>query len=46
MADRNIKKETKKPKKSDKKSSDTIASSTPRPVVMQPELIKKEKKFK
>lgn len=43
MADRNIKKETKKPKKSDKKPA---ALSSDRPVMMQPELIKKEKKYK
>ncbi len=46
MADKNIKKETKKPKKSDKKPSVTFASSTPRPVAPQPELIKKVKKGK
>lgn len=46
MGDRNIKKETKKPKKSDKKTSDTLVSSTPKPIITQPELIKKEKKQK
>ncbi|MEG1857849.1 MAG: hypothetical protein RR216_03850 [Pseudoflavonifractor sp.] len=42
MGDKNIKKETKKPKKSDKPS----APLTSRPVMPQPELIKKEKKYK
>ncbi|MEG0306019.1 MAG: hypothetical protein RR576_10455 [Oscillospiraceae bacterium] len=46
MGDRNIKKETKKPKKSDKKATATLSSSTPRPIAVQPELIKKEKKLK
>ncbi|MEG2073359.1 MAG: hypothetical protein RRY54_01190 [Angelakisella sp.] len=46
MADRNIKKETKKPKKSDKKVNDNAVSSADRPVMMQPELIKKEKNRK
>lgn len=41
MADKNIKKETKKMKKSDKKPS---VPSAPRPIMVQPELIKKEKK--
>ncbi|MEG2420706.1 MAG: hypothetical protein RSB55_04080 [Oscillospiraceae bacterium] len=43
MADKNIRKEVKKPKKSDKKVADNV-TLTPRPVMMQPELIKKEKK--
>ncbi|MEG1835370.1 MAG: hypothetical protein RR914_06800 [Oscillospiraceae bacterium] len=43
MGDRNIKKETKKPKKSSKTSS---SFSVDRPVAVQPELIKKEKKSK
>ena len=42
MGDRSIKKETKKKKKSDVKVS--TAFSTSRPVMVQPELIKKEKK--
>ena len=46
MGDKSIKKETKKPKKSDKKPSTTLASSVLRPVATQPELIKKEKKHK
>ncbi|MEG0912782.1 MAG: hypothetical protein RSA97_08130 [Oscillospiraceae bacterium] len=46
MGDRNIKKEAKKMKKSDKKTADTSAVTTPRPVMVQPELIKKEKKQK
>lgn len=46
MADRNIRKETKKPKKSDKQPTASTMSSTPRPVMTQPELIKKEKKNK
>lgn len=46
MGDRNIKKETKKPKKSDKVASASITSSTARPIAPQPELIKKEKKKK
>lgn len=44
MGDRNIRKEVKKPKKSSTKS--TTISSTPRPPVVQPELIRKEKKVK
>lgn len=44
MGDKSIKKETKKKKKSD---SNVSASSTVlKSVVAQPELIKKEKKFK
>ncbi|MEG0304788.1 MAG: hypothetical protein RR764_10210 [Oscillospiraceae bacterium] len=46
MGDRNIKKETKKPKKSDKKPSSASVSTTPRPIAVQPVLIKKEKKIK
>lgn len=46
MGDKNIKKETKKPKKSDKKPSVTLTSSASRPVMPQPELIKKVKKGK
>ncbi|MEG1926147.1 MAG: hypothetical protein RR415_10425 [Ruthenibacterium sp.] len=46
MGDRNIKKETKKPKKSDKNSTATFTSVTERPVIVQPELIKKAKKIK
>lgn len=45
MADKNIKKETKKPKKSDKKPT-SGAPAALRTVAPQPELIKKEKKFK
>jgi len=41
MGDKNIKKETKKKKKTDVKAY--TPSLTPRPVVMQPELIKKKK---
>ncbi|MEG2396416.1 MAG: hypothetical protein RSB11_05205 [Oscillospiraceae bacterium] len=44
MGDRNIKKEAKKPKKSSKTSSSSF--SVDRPVAVQPELIKKEKKSK
>jgi len=43
MGDKSIKKETKKMKKSNIKSS---VSSAPREVVTQPELIKKEKKHR
>lgn len=43
MGDKNIKKETKKKKKSDKKPSATLISSVLEPVAVQPELIKKEK---
>ena len=43
MGDKSFKKETKKPKKTDKKPS---ASSVLKPVMTQPELIKKEKKIK
>lgn len=46
MADKNIKKEAKKPKKSDKLQSSAASSFAPRPVVVQPQLIKKEKKIK
>lgn len=46
MADKNIKKEAKKPKKTDKKVAAPMLSSTPRPIMVQPELIKKEKKNK
>lgn len=46
MADKNIKKEAKKPKKSDKKPLSATISTTPRPVMIQPELIKKVKKPK
>ncbi|MEG0897586.1 MAG: hypothetical protein RSF73_08595, partial [Ruthenibacterium sp.] len=46
MGDRNIKKEAKKPKKSDKNSTATFTSVTERPVIVQPELIKKAKKIK
>lgn len=46
MGDRNIKKETKKPKKSAKSPLDTGASSASRPIMTQPELIKKAKKTK
>lgn len=45
MGDRNIKKETKKPKKTDKKAP-AFTATTDRPVVVQPELIKKPKKIK
>ncbi|MEG1971674.1 MAG: hypothetical protein RR315_00845 [Oscillospiraceae bacterium] len=45
MGEKNIKKEVKKPKKSDKKSS-TPDFAVERPVVVQPTLIKKEKKTK
>lgn len=44
MGDRNIKKETKKPKKSDKKPA--VLSMTAKPITVQPVLIKKEKKSK
>ncbi len=44
MGDKNIKKETKKKKKSDKNAP--ITSVELKTVVAQPELIKKEKKFK
>lgn len=43
MGDKNIKKETKKPKKS---AISSAAPSASRPVMMQPELIKKDKKLK
>jgi len=46
MGDKSFKKETKKPKKSDKKPSAASTSSAPRPITTQPELIKKEKKYK
>lgn len=46
MGDKSIKKETKKPKKSDKKPSAGLASTVLSPAVTQPELIKKEKKHK
>lgn len=46
MGDKNIKKETKKPKKSDKKATASAMSGVPRPVAVQPELIKKERKKK
>ncbi|MEG1862897.1 MAG: hypothetical protein RR198_04750 [Oscillospiraceae bacterium] len=46
MGDKNIKKEAKKPKKTDKKASTVLSSAAERPVVVQPELIKKEKKVK
>ena len=42
MGDKNIKKETKKKKKTDIKIP--VLSITPRAVAVQPELIKKEKK--
>ena len=42
MGDRSIKKETKKKKKSDVKVSTAFSAS--KPVMVQPELIKKEKK--
>ncbi|MPM17468.1 hypothetical protein SDC9_63863 [bioreactor metagenome] len=42
MGDKNIKKETKKKKKAD--SITSVSSASMRPVVMQPELIKKKKK--
>lgn len=45
MADKNIRKETKKKKKADKSTS-TTTYSAPRPAIVQPELIKKEKKNK
>ncbi|MEG0899765.1 MAG: hypothetical protein RSD67_04370 [Oscillospiraceae bacterium] len=44
MGDKNIKKETKKMKKSDKKPSTTLSSSAA--VSVEPELIKKPKKIK
>lgn len=43
MGNKNIRKETKKPKKSAKAPS---VSSAPQPIMIQPELIKKEKKPK
>ena len=46
MGDRNIKKESKKPKKTDKKSIVASDFSISRPVVAQPELIKKVRKPK
>ncbi|MEG1011368.1 MAG: hypothetical protein RSE54_05865 [Ruthenibacterium sp.] len=46
MGDRNIKKETKKMKKTDKKPAVISLSTAPRPVVVQPELIKKVRKPK
>lgn len=46
MGDKNIKKEAKKPKKTDKKIVVSTMASAPRAVVVQPELIKKEKKIK
>ncbi|MEG1947298.1 MAG: hypothetical protein RR139_09415 [Lachnospiraceae bacterium] len=46
MGDRSIKKETKKMKKSDKQTLNTSASSAPRPMTAQPELVKKTKKVK
>ncbi|MEG0805951.1 MAG: hypothetical protein RR364_04955 [Lachnospiraceae bacterium] len=46
MGDRSIRKETKKMKKSDKKTTDTFVSSVQRPVMTQPELVKKQKKTK
>ncbi|MEG2435851.1 MAG: hypothetical protein RSB47_05920 [Ruthenibacterium sp.] len=45
MGDRNIKKEAKKPKKSDKNAT-VFTPTAERPVVVQPELIKKAKKIK
>jgi hypothetical protein len=44
MGEKNIKKETKKPKKS--KGASSSASPAMRPVITQPEVIKKEKKIK
>lgn len=44
MGDRNIKKEVKKPKKSSTKAP--TASTTARPIMPQPELVKKERKPK
>lgn len=46
MGDKNIKKEKKKLKKSEKNSTVSLASSGLRPAMGQPELIKKEKKHK
>lgn len=46
MGNKNIKKETKKPKKSTKKATDTIVRSAPAEVVSQPVLIEKAKKPK
>lgn len=46
MGDKNIKKETKKPKKTDKATSPSLISPSQRPIAVQPELIKKEKKNK
>lgn len=44
MGNKSIRKEVKKPKKSDKKEVNTAVVS--RPVTVQPELIKKVKKMK
>lgn len=46
MGEKNIKKEAKKPKKTDKKPAASMSSTTSRPIMTQPELIKKEKKYK
>lgn len=46
MGDKNIKKETKKPKKNDKKASASVVAPSQRPIMVQPMLIKKEKKIK
>ncbi|MEG0833670.1 MAG: hypothetical protein RR058_05485 [Oscillospiraceae bacterium] len=46
MGDKSIKKEVKKMKKSDKKPSISSTSPISRPAAVQPELVKKEKKFK
>ncbi|MEG0586171.1 MAG: hypothetical protein RSA86_07135 [Christensenellaceae bacterium] len=46
MGNRNIKKEVKKMKKSDKKALATVVSSVPKPITVQPVLIKKERKTK
>lgn len=44
MGDKNIRKEVKKKKKADVATS--VSSSTARPIMAQPELIKKVKKIK
>lgn len=46
MGDKSIKKEAKKPKKSDKKALTTAVPSAVKPMATQPELIKKAKKIK
>lgn len=46
MGEKKIKKEVKKPKKTDTKSTAATDCSVARPVVVQPTLIKKERKVK